>query len=131
MNPVIKKFQFGQSTVTLETGRIARQASGAVLVTVDDDVTVLVTVVGAKTADPSKGFFPLSVHYQEKTYAAGKIPGGFFKREARPSEKETLTSRLIDRPINLPINQELKAQTSELSHAVRGSPCRSRAGEGA
>ncbi len=99
MNPVIKKFQFGQSTVTLETGRIARQASGAVLVTVDNDVTVLVTVVGAKSADPSKGFFPLSVHYQEKTYAAGKIPGGFFKREARPSEKETLTSRLIDRPI--------------------------------
>ena len=99
MNPVIKKFQFGQSTVTLETGRIARQASGAVLVTVDDDVSVLVTVVGAKHADPSKGFFPLSVHYQEKTYAAGKIPGGFFKREARPSEKETLTSRLIDRPI--------------------------------
>ena len=99
MNPVIKKFQFGQSTVTLETGRIARQATGAVLVTVDDDVTVLVAVTGAKTADPSKGFFPLSVHYQEKTYAAGKIPGGFFKREARPSEKETLTSRLIDRPI--------------------------------
>nr|WP_313403268.1 polyribonucleotide nucleotidyltransferase [Pseudomonas sp.] len=99
MNPVIKQFKFGQSTVTLETGRIARQASGAVLVTVDNDVTVLVTVVGAKTADPSKGFFPLSVHYQEKTYAAGKIPGGFFKREGRPSEKETLTSRLIDRPI--------------------------------
>ncbi|GGJ99865.1 polyribonucleotide nucleotidyltransferase [Pseudomonas matsuisoli] len=99
MNPVIKKFQFGQSTVTLETGRVARQASGAVLVSVDDDVTVLVTVVGAKSADPTKGFFPLSVHYQEKTYAAGKIPGGFFKREARPSEKETLTSRLIDRPI--------------------------------
>ncbi len=99
VNPVIKQFKFGQSTVTLETGRIARQASGAVLVTVDNDVTVLVTVVGAKTADPSKGFFPLSVHYQEKTYAAGKIPGGFFKREGRPSEKETLTSRLIDRPI--------------------------------
>jgi polyribonucleotide nucleotidyltransferase len=99
VNPVIKKFQFGQSTVTLETGRIARQASGAVLVTVDDDVSVLVTVVGAKQADPGKGFFPLSVHYQEKTYAAGKIPGGFFKREGRPSEKETLTSRLIDRPI--------------------------------
>ncbi|MBD1589184.1 polyribonucleotide nucleotidyltransferase [Pseudomonas typographi] len=99
MNPVIKKFQFGQSTVTLETGRIARQASGAVLVSVDNDVTVLVTVVGAKQADPGKGFFPLSVHYQEKTYAAGKIPGGFFKREGRPSEKETLTSRLIDRPI--------------------------------
>jgi len=99
VNPVTKKFQFGQSTVTLETGRIARQATGAVLVTVDDDVAVLVTVVGSKNADPSKGFFPLSVHYQEKTYAAGKIPGGFFKREGRPSEKETLTSRLIDRPI--------------------------------
>ncbi|HTN31271.1 MAG TPA: polyribonucleotide nucleotidyltransferase, partial [Pseudomonas sp.] len=99
MNPVIKKFQFGQSTVTLETGRIARQASGAVLVSIDNDVTVLVSVVGAKQADPGKDFFPLSVHYQEKTYAAGKIPGGFFKREARPSEKETLTSRLIDRPI--------------------------------
>ncbi|MFR0691253.1 polyribonucleotide nucleotidyltransferase [Enterobacterales bacterium AE_CKDN230030158-1A_HGKHYDSX7] len=98
MNPVIKKFQFGQSTVTLETGRIARQATGAVLVTMDD-VTVLCTVVGAKQADPSKSFFPLSVHYQEKTYAAGRIPGGFFKREGRPSEKETLTSRLIDRPI--------------------------------
>ena len=98
MNPVIKQFQLGQSTVTLETGRIARQASGAVLVTMDD-VTVLVTVVGAKQADPGKGFFPLSVHYQEKTYAAGRIPGGFFKREGRPSEKETLTSRLIDRPI--------------------------------
>jgi hypothetical protein len=90
--PGNQKFQFGQSTVTLETGRIARQASGAVLVTVDDDVSVLVTVVGAKQADPGKGFFPLSVHYQEKTYAAGKIPGGFFKREGRPSEKETLTS---------------------------------------
>ena len=99
MNPVIKKFQFGQSTVTLETGRIARQASGAVLVTMDQDVTVLVTVVGAKQADPGKGFFPLSVHYQEKTHAAGRSPGGFFKREGRPAEKETLTSRLIDRPI--------------------------------
>ncbi|MFC3606274.1 polyribonucleotide nucleotidyltransferase [Stutzerimonas tarimensis] len=99
MNPVIKQFKFGQSTITLETGRIARQASGAVLVSVDDDVSVLVTVVGAKQADPGKGFFPLSVHYQEKTYAAGRIPGGFFKREGRPSEKETLTSRLIDRPI--------------------------------
>ncbi|SDT27171.1 polyribonucleotide nucleotidyltransferase [Pseudomonas oryzae] len=98
MNPVTKQFQFGQSTVTLETGRIARQASGAVLVKMDG-VSVLVTVVAAKQADPGKGFFPLSVHYQEKTYAAGRIPGGFFKREGRPSEKETLTSRLIDRPI--------------------------------
>ncbi|CRO19848.1 Polyribonucleotide nucleotidyltransferase [Pseudomonas aeruginosa] len=98
MNPVTKQFQFGQSTVTLETGRIARQATGAVLVTMDG-VSVLVTVVGAKSPAEGRDFFPLSVHYQEKTYAAGRIPGGFFKREGRPSEKETLTSRLIDRPI--------------------------------
>ncbi|HHW2214994.1 TPA: polyribonucleotide nucleotidyltransferase [Pseudomonas aeruginosa] len=98
MNPVTKQFQFGQSTVTLETGRIARQATGAVLVTMDD-VSVLVTVVGAKSPAEGRDFFPLSVHYQEKTYAAGRIPGGFFKREGRPSEKETLTSRLIDRLI--------------------------------
>ncbi|OFM80028.1 polyribonucleotide nucleotidyltransferase [Pseudomonas sp. HMSC058C05] len=98
MNPVTKQFQFGQSTVTFETGRIARQATGAVLVTMDD-VSVLVTVVGAKSPAEGRDFFPLSVHYQEKTYAAGRIPGGFFKREGRPSEKETLTSRLIDRPI--------------------------------
>ncbi|MGB2272128.1 MAG: polyribonucleotide nucleotidyltransferase [Pseudomonadales bacterium] len=98
MNPVIKQFQYGNHTVTLETGRVARQASGAVLVTMDETV-VLCTVVGAKKAKPGQDFFPLSVHYTEKTYAAGKIPGGFFKREARPSEKETLTSRLIDRPI--------------------------------
>ncbi|MBG4314433.1 polyribonucleotide nucleotidyltransferase [Pseudomonas aeruginosa] len=98
MNPVTKQFQFGQSTVTLETGRIARQATGAVLVTMDA-VSVLVTVVGAKSPAEGRDFFPLSVHYQEKTYAAGRIPGGFFKREGRPSEKETLTSRLIDRPI--------------------------------
>lgn len=98
MNPVTKQFQFGQSTVTLETGRIARQATGAVLITMDD-VSVLVTVVGAKSPAEGRDFFPLSVHYQEKTYAAGRIPGGFFKREGRPSEKETLTSRLIDRPI--------------------------------
>ena len=99
MSIITKTFQYGEQTVTLETGRIARQASGAVLVTVDDAIQVLVAVVGSKTAKPDQGFFPLSVHYQEKTYAVGKIPGGFFKREARPSEKETLTSRLIDRPI--------------------------------
>jgi len=99
VKPVIKQFKFGNSTVTLETGRIARQASGAVLVSIDNAVSVLCTVVAAKTADPGKGFFPLSVHYIEKTYAAGRIPGGFFKREGRPTEKETLTSRLIDRPI--------------------------------
>ncbi len=93
-----KEFQFGQQTVTLETGRIARQASGAVLVSMGG-VTVLVAVVGAKSAKPGQDFFPLTVNYQEKTYAAGRIPGGYFKREGRPSEKETLTSRLIDRPI--------------------------------
>ncbi|MFI0474235.1 polyribonucleotide nucleotidyltransferase [Halomonas sp. HMF6819] len=98
VNPVKKTFQFGRSTVTLETGRIARQASGAVMVTMDDTV-VLCTVVAKKEVSPHQAFFPLSVHYQEKTYAVGKIPGGFFKREGRPTEKETLTSRLIDRPI--------------------------------
>jgi polyribonucleotide nucleotidyltransferase len=98
VNPVKKTFQYGRSTVTLETGRIARQATGAVLVTMDETV-VLCTVVARKEANPNQPFFPLSVHYQEKTYAVGKIPGGFFKREGRPTEKETLTSRLIDRPI--------------------------------
>ena len=98
MNPVSKTFQYGQHQVTIETGRVARQATGAALVTMGETV-VLCTVVGAKEARPDQGFFPLSVHYQEKAYAAGKIPGGFFKREGRPSEKETLTSRLIDRPI--------------------------------
>lgn len=98
MNPVNKTFQYGRSTVTLETGRIARQATGAVMVTMDDTV-VLCTVVARKEPNPAQSFFPLSVHYQEKTYAVGKIPGGFFKREGRPTEKETLTSRLIDRPI--------------------------------
>ncbi len=95
---VIKKsFQFGEHNVTIETGEIARQASGAVLVNMSDTV-VLVTAVVVKGGEP-KDFFPLTVNYQERTYAAGKIPGGFFKREGRPSEKETLTSRLIDRPI--------------------------------
>ncbi len=98
MNPVIKSFQYGKHTVTLETGRIARQATGAVLCSMDNTV-VLCTVVGAKVAKAGQDFFPLTVNYQEKAYAAGKIPGGFFKREGRPSEKETLTSRLIDRPI--------------------------------
>lgn len=98
MTPQTKTFEFGGQQVTLETGRIARQATGAVLVTMGEN-QVLCTVVGAKEAKPDQGFFPLSVHYQEKTYSVGKIPGGFFKREARPSEFETLTSRLIDRPI--------------------------------
>ena len=93
-----KSIPYGRHTLTLETGEIARQAAGAVLVSLDDTV-VLVTAVAAKHAKPGQDFFPLTVDYQEKTYAAGKIPGGFFKREGRPSEKETLTSRLIDRPI--------------------------------
>jgi polyribonucleotide nucleotidyltransferase len=95
---VTKTFQYGAHTVQLETGEIARQASGAVVVSVDDTV-VLATVVASTKAKPGQDFFPLTVDYVEKTYAAGKIPGGFFKREGRPSEKETLTSRLIDRPI--------------------------------
>ncbi len=93
-----KTFQYGKHTVTLETGGIARQASGAVLVNVADTV-VLVTVVARKDADPGRDFFPMTVNYQERTYAAGKIPGGFFKREGRPNEKETLICRLIDRPL--------------------------------
>jgi len=93
-----KSFQYGDHTVTIETGELARQADGAVLVTMSDTV-VLVTAVGLKKPTPGRDFFPLTVNYQEKTYAAGRIPGGFFKREGRPTEKETLTSRLIDRPI--------------------------------
>lgn len=97
-NKFTKTFQYGQHQVTLETGEIARQATGAVLVSVSDTV-VLATVVAKKDVKPGQDFFPLTVDYLEKTYAAGRIPGGFFKREGRPSEKETLTSRLIDRPI--------------------------------
>ncbi|HYG31484.1 MAG TPA: polyribonucleotide nucleotidyltransferase, partial [Methylophilaceae bacterium] len=93
-----KTITYGQHQLTLETGEIARQADGAVLVSLDDTV-VLVTVVGKHDVKPGQDFFPLTVDYQERTYAAGKIPGGFFKREGRPSEKETLTSRLIDRPL--------------------------------
>jgi len=98
MNIVQKSFALGNSQITFETGRIARQAHGAVFASMDD-TQVLVSVVGAKEARVGQSFFPLSVDYIEKTYAAGKIPGGFLKREGRPSEKETLTSRLIDRPI--------------------------------
>ncbi|HHX83380.1 MAG TPA: polyribonucleotide nucleotidyltransferase [Pseudomonadaceae bacterium] len=98
LNPIRKEFQYGNDTVVLETGRVARQATGSVLVTIGGTV-VLTTAVGRRAANPGAEFFPLTVNYQEKTYAAGKIPGGFFKREGRPTEKETLTSRLIDRPI--------------------------------
>ncbi|WP_295009331.1 polyribonucleotide nucleotidyltransferase, partial [uncultured Dechloromonas sp.] len=97
-NVVKKTFAYGDHQVTIETGEIARQAGGAVLVSMEETV-VLVSVVAAKSAKPGQDFFPLTVDYQEKVYAAGRIPGGFFKREGRPSEKETLTSRLIDRPI--------------------------------
>ena len=98
LTPSKKTFMYGRHQVTFETGEIARQADGAVMVSMDDTV-VLVTVVGVKEPKPGQDFFPLTVDYQERTYAAGKIPGGFFKREGRPSEKETLTSRLIDRPL--------------------------------
>ncbi len=98
LTPTKKSFNYGAHTVTLETGEIARQAGGAVLVSMDDTV-ILATVVAQTTPKPGQDFFPLTVDYIEKVYAAGRIPGGFFKREGRPSEKETLTSRLIDRPI--------------------------------
>ena len=97
-NVVKKTFAYGDHQVTIETGEVSRQSGGAVMVSMEETV-VLVTVVGAKSAKPGQDFFPLTVDYQEKVYAAGRIPGGFFKREGRPSEKETLTSRLIDRPI--------------------------------
>jgi polyribonucleotide nucleotidyltransferase len=98
VTPIKTVFQYGDRTVTIETNEVARQASGAVMISMGDTV-VMVTAVGIKEAVPGKDFFPLTVNYQERTYAAGKIPGGFFKREGRPSEKETLTCRLIDRPV--------------------------------
>ena len=98
MTPIRKTFQFGDQTVVMETGEIARQADGALLINIEDTV-VLVTVVVDKRQGSEKDFFPMTVDYQEKTYAAGRIPGGFFRREGRPSEVEILTSRLIDRPI--------------------------------
>ncbi len=97
MKPLKKKFQYGNHEVIIETGKVARQADSAVLVNIEG--TVVLTTVVAKDDGQSRDFFPLTVNYQEKTYAAGKIPGGFFKGEGRPAEKETLTSRLIDRPI--------------------------------
>ena len=93
-----KTFQYGPHAVTIETGEVARQAEGAVLVSMGD-TSCCARPARKKTATPGRDFFPLTVNYQEKTYAAGRIPGGFFKREGRPTEKETLTSRLIDRPI--------------------------------
>ncbi len=120
-----KSMEWCGRTLTLETGRIARQADGAVLATYGE-TTVLCAVTYAKAEKPGQDFFPLSVHYQEKTYAAGKIPGGFFKREARPSEKETLTSRLIDRPIRplfVPgFKNEVQVVCTVLSHDMENDP---------
>ncbi|MBL4841765.1 MAG: polyribonucleotide nucleotidyltransferase [Thalassospira sp.] len=120
-----KTIEWGGKTLTLETGRMARQADGAVLATYGETV-VLATAVYAKSAKPGQGFFPLTVNYQEKTYAAGKIPGGFFKREGRPSEKETLVSRLIDRPIR-PLfvkgfKNEVQVVCTVLAHDLENDP---------
>ena len=120
-NKVTKTFQWGQHTVTMETGEIARQATGAVLVNIDDTV-VLATVVASKSAKPGQDFFPLTVDYIEKTYAAGKIPGSFFKREAKPSELETLTSRLIDRPIRPLFPEGFYNEVHVVIHTVSLNP---------
>jgi len=120
-----KTIDWGGRPLTIETGRVARQADGAVLVTYGE-TAVLCTVVAEKTADESRPFFPLTVNYQEKTYAAGKIPGGFIKREGRPSEKETLTSRLIDRPIRPLFHDDFQNDTqvvcTVLSHDLENDP---------
>ena len=120
-----KEIDFAGKTLTLETGKIARQADGAVLATIGE-TSVLCAVTAAKSIREGQDFFPLSVHYQEKTYAAGKIPGGFFKREARPSEKETLTSRLIDRPVRPLFPKgflnEVQVVATVISHDLENDP---------
>jgi len=121
VNLVKKEFQFGSQTVSFETGEIARQADGAVLVGIDGTI-VLVTAVGKREGGENNSFFPLTVNYQEKTYAAGKIPGGFFKREGRPSEKETLTSRLIDRPIRPLFPKGYKNETQIIATVISLNP---------
>lgn len=121
MTPITKTFQYGKHTVTLETGVIARQATAAVMASMDD-TAVLVTVVGKKEAKPDQDFFPLTVNYQEKAYAAGKIPGGFFKREGRPSENETLTARLIDRPIRPLFPDGFKNEVQVIITVVSANP---------
>ncbi|OUR81456.1 polyribonucleotide nucleotidyltransferase [Cycloclasticus sp. 46_120_T64] len=121
MNLVKKEFQFGDQVVKFETGEVARQADGAVLVEIDGTI-VLVTAVGKREGGENNSFFPLTVNYQEKTYAAGKIPGGFFKREGRPSEKETLTSRLIDRPIRPLFPKGYKNETQIIATVVSLNP---------
>ncbi len=121
----VKEIEWGGRTLRLETGRVARQADGAVLATYGE-TTVLATVVGAKSAKPGQDFFPLTVNYQEKSYAAGKIPGGFFKREGRPSERETLICRLIDRPIRPLFADGFKNETqvivTVMSHDMENDP---------
>ncbi len=121
MKAITKKFEYGDHTVSLRTGDVARQADGAVIAAIGD-TQVLVTAVGRKTADPGRDFFPLTVNYQEKTYAAGKIPGGFFKREGRPSEKETLTSRLLDRPIRPLFPKGFKNEVQVIATVVSLDP---------
>ncbi|MEM9878179.1 MAG: polyribonucleotide nucleotidyltransferase, partial [Pseudomonadota bacterium] len=124
-NKVIKELEWGGRKLTLESGRIARQADGAVLATLGE-TAVLCTVVAAKQVKPGQDFFPLTVNYQEKTYAAGKIPGGFFKREGRPSERETLICRLIDRPVR-PLfpegfRNEVQVICTVVSHDMENDP---------
>jgi len=118
---VKKTFQYGNHTVTLETGVIARQATSAVMVTMDDTM-VLVTVVGQESSSEDRDFFPLTVNYQERTYAAGRIPGGYFKREAKPSEKETLTSRLIDRPVRPLFPKGFNSEVQVIATVVSMNP---------
>ncbi|MCW5589225.1 MAG: polyribonucleotide nucleotidyltransferase [Legionellales bacterium] len=121
MSIITRSFQYGDQTVTLETGRIARQATSSVLITLGD-TSVLVTMVAVKGNVGDRDFFPLTVNYQEKTYAAGKIPGGFFKREGRPSEKETLTSRLIDRPLRPLFDEDFKQEVQIVATVVSANP---------
>ncbi|MDV5172215.1 polyribonucleotide nucleotidyltransferase [Photobacterium rosenbergii] len=121
MNPIVKTFQYGNHTVTIETGVMARQATAAVMVSMDD-TSVFVSVVGKKEAVEGQDFFPLTVNYQERTYAAGKIPGGFFKREGRPSEGETLTARLIDRPIRPLFPDAFKNEVQVIATVVSVNP---------
>src|SRR4029434_2202242 len=120
-----KEIQWGGRKLVLETGRIARQADGAVLASYGDTM-VLCTVVADNEPKPGSDFFPLTVNYQEKTFAAGKIPGGFFKREGRPSEKEVLTSRLIDRPIRALFHETYRTETlvvvTVLAHDLENDP---------
>ena len=121
MAKITKTFQYGNQTVTLETGEIARQAGGAVMVTMDGTV-LLVTAVAAKTAREGQDFFPLTVDYQEKFYAGGRIPGGFFKREGRPTEKETLISRLIDRPIRPLFPEDFRNEVQIIATVMSMNP---------